>query len=251
MAPIERHHLPVVEVHERSAYERFRDAVEWPMLGLSVVFLVVLLLPAATQLSEPTAEALGAVELLIWGVFAAEVVVLFVLAPSKRAMLRDHWLDVLIVAAPFLRPLRIARFARVLRAGSALGRSVAALQRITARRGTQAFGAVAVGVVVFGGLAAWAFERQHPDASIDGLADAMWWAVVTTTTVGYGDAFPITPEGRAIAVVLMLTGIGVIGTVSANVAAYFVRSDDDGDRDDLGERLDRLERKVDELLARR
>lgn len=235
---------------ERSAYERFRDAAEWPMLGLSVVFLVIVVLPAATTLSGATQDALAAAELLIWGAFAIEVVVLFVLAPVKRKMLRDHWLDVVIVAAPFLRVLRIARLARVLRAGSALGRSVMALQRITARRGTQAFGAVAVGVVVFGALAAWAFERQHPDASIDGLADAMWWAVVTTTTVGYGDAFPITPEGRAVAVVLMLTGIGVIGTVSANVAAYFVRSDESEEVADLTARLDRLESKLDELLSR-
>jgi voltage-gated potassium channel len=202
-------------------------------------------------LSEGTKDALAAVELLIWAAFAVEVVVLFVLAPSKRRMLRDHWLDVLIVAAPFLRPLRIARVARVVRAGSALGRSVAALQRISARRGTQTFGAVAVSLVTAGGLAAWAFERQHEDASIDSLADAMWWAVVTTTTVGYGDTFPVTPEGRAVAVVLMLTGIGLIGTVSANVAAYFVRSDEGSDLAEMSASLERVERKLDELLARR
>jgi voltage-gated potassium channel len=206
---------------------------------------------AAATLSEGTKDALAAVELLIWAAFAVEVVVLFVLAPSKRRMLRDHWLDVLIVAAPFLRPLRIARVARVVRAGSALGRSVAALQRISARRGTQTFGAVAVSLVTAGGLAAWAFERQHEDASIDSLADAMWWAVVTTTTVGYGDTFPVTPEGRAVAVVLMLTGIGLIGTVSANVAAYFVRSDEGSDLAEMSASLERVERKLDELLARR
>lgn len=221
------------------------------MLGLSIVFLVIVVLPAATTLPEGGRDALAAAELLIWGAFALEVVVLFVLAPSKRRMLRDHWLDVFIVVAPFLRVLRITRIARVLRAGSALGRSVAALQRISERRGTQAFGAVAVGLVVFGALAAWAFERQHPDATIDGLADALWWAVVTTTTVGYGDAFPITPEGRAVAVVLMLTGIGVIGTVSANVAAYFVRSDEGDAVADVNVRLDRLESKLDELPSRR
>jgi voltage-gated potassium channel len=232
-----------------SAYQRFRNAVEWPMLGLSILFLVVVVLPAATPLSDGARDALGAVELLIWGAFALEIVILFVLAPSKRRMLRDHWLDVFIVAAPFLRVLRIARIARVLRAGTALGRAVTALQRITARRGTQAFGGVAVGLVVIGGLGAWAFERQHPEASIDGFADAMWWSVVTTTTVGYGDVFPVTAEGRALAVVLMLTGIGLIGTVSANVAAYFVRADETEDSQHIAERLDRLENKLDELIA--
>ena len=235
----------------QNAYDRFRDAAEWPMLALSVVFIGVLVLPATTTLSGTAADAVAAIELLIWGAFAAEVVVLFYLAPSKRQMLRDHWLDVIIVAAPFLRPLRIARLARVVRAGSALGRIILAVQRITSRKGTQAFGAVTLAVVVLGGVAAWSFERDHPDANIEGITDALWWAIVTATTVGYGDAFPVTNEGRAIAVVLMLTGIGMLGTITANVAAYFVTADEEAERERLTERLDRIEAKLDALAERR
>ena len=65
-------------------------------------------------------------------------------------------------------------------------------------------------------------EHDAPDATITTLRSAMWWAFVTTTTVGYGDYTPVTQVGRAIATVVMTVGIGLIGTVSATVAAWFV-----------------------------
>ena len=145
------------------------------------------------------------------------------------------------MAAPFLRPLRIARVLRIVRAGSAAGRALRALMRITARRGFQAYLAVSGAIIAGAGLLTWAFERDHPDASIDSASDGLWWAVVTATTVGYGDAFPVTPEGRGMATVLMLVGIGLVGVITANVAAYLVEEDTSGDIARLQAQLDRIE----------
>ena len=67
-----------------------------------------------------------------------------------------------------------------------------------------------------------AFEAHARGANIHGFADAVWWAVVTVTTVGYGDKYPLTAAGRGVATVLMFVGIGLIGILTATIASYFV-----------------------------
>jgi voltage-gated potassium channel len=86
-----------------------------------------------------------------------------------------------------------------------------------------------------------AFEQHAPGATIHGFGDALWWAIVTVTTVGYGDTAPVTAGGRGVAVVLMLTGIGLVGVLSATVASYFVGQRAELDMTELHRRLDRIE----------
>ncbi len=93
-------------------------------------------------------------------------------------------------------------------------------------------------------------ERGQSGSNIEGLGDAFWWAFVTSTTVGYGDHYPVTTEGRAIGVVLMFLGIGLLSMVTASIAAYFVDSDDDDDFDQLRNELAEVNRKLDRLLER-
>lgn len=162
-------------------------------------------------------------------------------------MLREHWVDVLIVAAPFLRPLRIARLVRVLRAGSALARALQGVSAVAQRRGLQLYGAVTILVVTGAALVVYVLEREAPNSNITDLGDALWWAVTTTTTVGYADHFPVTGDGRAVATLLMLVGIGLVGVVTANVAAHLVEDEQADEIADLRAQLDRIE----ELLTHR
>lgn len=220
------------------AYRRFERAAEWPMLVLSVIFVGLLIGPEIVEMDSTAVDlAIG----MIWAAFALEVVILFFLAPSKRRMLREHWIDVLVVAAPFLRPLRIARLMRILRAGSALARALQGVSAVAQRRGLQLYGAVTIVVVAGAALVVYGLERDAPDSNITDLDDALWWAVATTTTVGYGDHFPVTGDGRAVATLLMLVGIGLVGVVTANVAAHLVEDEQAKEIADLRTQLDRVE----------
>ena len=85
------------------------------------------------------------------------------------------------------------------------------------------------------------FESHQRGSNIHSFSDALWWAMVTVTTVGYGDRFPVTPAGRGVAVVLMLIGIGLVGVVTATVASYFVEQRQDDNTAALDRRLERIE----------
>jgi voltage-gated potassium channel len=232
----------------REAYERFQRAAELPMLVLALLFLPILLAPMLLDLTSAAETALEVGAWMIWGVFATEYVVLLYLAPVKREMIRTHVLDLVIIVLPFLRPLRAVRALRLLRTGAAIGRGGVALRRIATRRGFRGFVLLVLGVIAAGGTMTWAFERGHPDGQIGSLVDGVWWAVVTSTTVGYGDMVPVTPEGRGVAVLLMLVGIALLSVVTANVAAFFVEESAEGSgNEDVLARLDRIER----LLAER
>lgn len=233
----------------QAAYDRVEAATEWPLLVVTLLYLVVLLAPRLGELPDTAKDTIRFADWTIWSIFLAEFMTLFILAPSKKEMLKSRWLDGLIVAAPLLRPLRLARLARIVRAGSILGRAFVGIRHVTARRGLQAFLGVALAVVVAAAVFVWAFERTAAGSSIHTLGDALWWAIVTTTTVGYGDLAPVTAEGRAIAVLLMLLGISALGVVTANISAFLVESEEDGRVADLEERLAAMAYQLDRIEA--
>ena len=87
-----------------------------------------------------------------------------------------------------------------------------------------------VGLLMFGSLAVLSVERDAPDGNIRTLGDAVWWSFTTMTTVGYGDHAPTTGLGRMLAVGLMLSGIALLGVVTANIAAWFIARFEQGRR---------------------
>ena len=195
---------------------------------------------------------LGVLNWLIWAAFAAEFAVVVSLTDDRLAYAKKAWLDlmVILVSLPLLgelfaltRLVRLSRLVRVLRllrlAGLAavFTRGLMGLRRLLRRRGlgyvTAAFVLVAV---MAGGL--FALFEGHS------LVDGLWWTVVTLTTVDYGDFSPVTTGGRVTAVMLMLAGIGVVSFITANIAAFFVESDQESELADhrsLDERQKRME----------
>lgn len=212
------------------------------MLVLALLFIPLLVVPATVDLSEATEAAFEAASWLIWGAFAFEYLAKLHLAPDRGNMVRTHVLDLVIIVLPFLRPLRAARLLRLLRAGSAIGRALVAWRRMFGRRGFKAFLAVVLLVIAASGILAWLLERGGADPQITSPIDGIWWAIVTSTTVGYGDMVPVTGPGRGVAVLLMLVGVALLSVVTAQIAAFFVESDDQVDLTRIDARLDRIER---------
>ena len=124
-----------------------------------------------------------------------------------------------------LRWGRLARVVRILRLLRGVRSSRAIVEFLVKRRAQSAFTATALTAlltVVYSSIAILHFEQGDPQANIRTAADALWWAVVTVTTVGYGDRYPVTESGRVVAAITMTAGVGLFGTFTAFVASWFL-----------------------------
>jgi voltage-gated potassium channel len=197
------------------------------MLAISLLGLILLGVDAIAKLDPATRSILGTADTILCGLFFLDFLVTLARSPHRWKYLATWgWLDILS-SIPAVEALRVGRLARVLRIVRVLRgvRSVRVISRfVLERRAQSAFMAaalLALLMLVFGAIAILHVERV-PEANIRGPGDALWWAVVTLTTVGYGDRYPVTGEGRVIAVVLMLTGVGLFATLSGFLASWFL-----------------------------
>jgi voltage-gated potassium channel len=232
----------------QARYDDFAKAVDVPMLVITVLWLPVLIVPLIVPLHGAMAETFGTIDYIVWALFALEYVIKFSLAPQRGHFVRTHLLDLLIVAVPFFRPLRMGRLVRLLRlvriavvVGEALRRG----KSIFTHNGFH-FVVLAAATIVFAcaGLVTFA-ERSTKGSNIHDFGQGLWWAIETVTTVGYGDRYPTTSFGQGVAVLLMLVGIGLIGTLTATVASYFVQERTNATE----ERLERIEALLTQLVG--
>ncbi|GGU17858.1 potassium channel family protein [Streptomyces lavendofoliae] len=208
--------------------ERWEARTQTPLLALALVFGVAYAVPIVAPGAEAWVHALcTTVEWVVWGAFALDYGVRLALAPSRWHFVRSHPLDLLAVLLPLVQPLRLLRLVSTL---LLVGRRARMAPQITLT--TYVAGSVA-GLLMFGSLAVLHVERDAPGGNIKTLGDAVWWSFTTMTTVGYGDHAPTTGLGRLLAVGLMLSGIALLGVVTANIAAWFISR---FERDDEQER---------------
>jgi voltage-gated potassium channel len=233
---------------EESGY--VRTPLEPVVLAATLALIPVLILEADATGAWLTAAYVA--NWLIWGVFAVELAAVLIVATRKKAALRAHWLDVAIVllTVPLfgellasLRFVRLARLLRVLRAGVIIGRAVQAQRRLGSGAILRFVALVTVFIVVVAGAA----QATVNAGEFDSVWDGIWWAVVTVTTVGYGDLYPETVHGRLIAMVVMLLGIGFLSVLTATVASQFVKTDTESD--EVMETLRRIEADMADVKA--
>lgn len=220
---------------------------EVPMLVLALLYIPAFIVGYLPNVSPSTRASAGFAENVIIALFAAELVVKVAVAERKFAYLRSHWLDILIVLVPFLRALR---FLRVLRFLPFLVRGAIGVRRVLGPYHGAYVLTIGLASVLLSAVLMLLVER-NAGGSIEDFGDALWWASTTVTTVGYGDTFPVTAEGRAIAVFLMVVGISIFGLLTAAIAAYFVegasKTDEAVTLADLMAKLESLETAVEEL----
>jgi voltage-gated potassium channel len=231
---------------------RMERRFAWPVL-IAALFVVPVIALEESPLGEPWDTIATVGNWTIWLTFAAELVAMLAVVPDRWRWIRRHPLDVLVVVLTppvvpaglqFLRLLRLLRLVRVF----------TQVRRMFSPEGVLLASLFAAYTVIAGGLT---FAVVEEDSALDGL----YWAVTTVTTVGYGDVLPDTEAGKAIAVVVMLTGIGFVAFLTGAIAQRFltpdiqvVEQEAEQERDvllteirDIGQRLQRVE----EALTRR
>ncbi|RLV50270.1 two pore domain potassium channel family protein [Nocardioides mangrovicus] len=224
----------------RSAWERLSDA---PLTITALAFLVAYAWPILEPAirSDAVGAACSVVTWVAWVMFAVDYVARLVLSRDRAGFVRGNVVDLVVVAVPIFRPLRLLRLLTVLkvinrRAELSLGNRVAI------------YGLGAASLLVFvSALAMLDAERGATTANIRNFGDALWWALATITTTGYGDKYPVTTTGRFVAAGLMIAGMALLAVVTASFANWLLSHLSSIDRAEQTETRRDLERVLSEL----
>ena len=185
---------------------------------LALAFLIAFSYPAFVDpVPSSTQTLLSIVQWISWIAFAADLIYGLSKAKDKAKYLKKHPLEVVAVLFPFLRPLRLMRvisFGGLAIQKVAIGRQFAITIKVFI---------ASIFIAYISAVQITITERAVEGSNIHNFGDGLWWAISTVTTVGYGDRYPTTTEGRFVAVALMMMGISLVGVITASVAAWFVR----------------------------
>jgi len=190
---------------------------------LSILNLLLLLIVQEKSLGTVLAVMNGIFSII----FLADFTYRIITAPSAGAYFFKHfgWAD-LLASLPFpqfkvLRTFRLVRVYRLLRKVGirAIGRTL-----IRDRAGSALYVLLLMGILVlqFGSLTMLAIEQYAPDANITTASDALWYTIVTISTVGYGDQYPVTDLGRICGTLIIVVGVGIFGTFTGYLATVFL-----------------------------
>lgn len=247
----------------KARFDRIEHAMDLPMAILALLIVPALILEDHAQ-SAGVRQIAAGLNWIIWIAFCAEFIGKLGFAPSRRDFVRRSWFDLLIIvlSPPFLVPnalqgaravraVRVLRMLRFVRAAAVAAIGLKEAGEAFRQRRFHYVALTTAVVVSLGAVGIFAVEHGE-NKSIATLGDAFWWAIVTTTTVGYGDVSPVTTEGRLIAVALMAVGIGFIGVLTATITSFFldpVKATDQTNQ--IEDRLARIEDKLDALMRDR
>jgi len=221
------------------ALTQLEDWLERPMLVLSFIWLSLVIV----ELIWTTSGVFELIGTIIWIIFILEFLLRFALAPRKLRFLRRNPITIVALAAPAFRFLRALRVLRVLRLSRGLrlvrivgtaNRGIGALRKSFDRRGLGYVLTTTVLVILLGAGGMLAFEPAHEvDGGFAGYADALWWTAMLVSTMG-SDFWPLTPEGRVLALLLSIYGLAVFGYITASFATFFIEQEAAAPDGDVG-----------------
>jgi voltage-gated potassium channel len=210
----------------RDRYTAFiaRHEVAWELVMAAITIAWVVVSFALEEQSET--PAVLAFDLAVWVILGAEFLTRLAASRDRRAYLRGHWIDgiALIPAARAFRLLRLFRLIRLVRAFAGVYRALVAFDRFARDRQLIMLFLAWLAVALICSTALYLAEVEANEA-IQEPFDALWWGVTTLTTVGYGDIYPVTPEGRLAAGAMMVLGITLWAAITATITSRIVALD--------------------------
>lgn len=202
-----------------SKYRGEKNLAEWedrsstPMFVASVLYLLAFAAPImSTRIQEPYDGYLNIIQMILWGLFAADYCIRLYLAPRRLYFITHNLMNLAIVLLP---AWRIVSFLAMIHLTT--NRQYKRLSELAVKL----FGYTAIFIIMFA-LAIYSVESSEPGAMIRDLPTAYWWTFTTLATVGYGDVYPITGIGRVIAVVVMLYGVGMVAVATGALASWII-----------------------------
>jgi voltage-gated potassium channel len=214
---------------------------KYPMALLGIAWLVIAIIIVTTNVNASASTGLVSTLFVLWAILLVEYTVRLVVTPDRRGYLRRRWAEPATVVVPPFQGwhlVGIEKMCLLIHEGALTAAAI--LKHHSLFRVLIA----AAATLIVGAWLVLLFEENAKGSNIHNYPDALWWAIVTVTTVGYGDRFPTTEGGRAVAVILMLVGIGLIGVLTATVASVFIKEHTDANKQefrkghaDLGQRL--------------
>jgi voltage-gated potassium channel len=223
------------------------------LLAFTIIVLFALVADTILALPKEVADLIHMTDTLACAVFFVDFCIRLYQADSKRAFMKWGWID-LITCIPNLEIFRWGRLVTILRVIRLL-RGVRSVQKVLAlifqnkiRGGAASAAFTAFLFIAFSSISILICERSN-DANIKTAEDAVWWSVTTFTTVGYGDKYPVTTEGRVLGMILMVAGVGMFAGLSGLMASYFLGGQDgkSNETKEILARLDQLQAKLDAL----
>ena len=203
-----------IEARE-AAIQRWERRSAIPLAICAALFLALWAFQVLVPLDDVSWDIVEGLILLIWGVFIVDFSVRIYFHADRKSFLKSNVIEIIALLLPAFR------FLRVLRVITAVGILTRVVQSLQAR--VNLYIAIVLPMLVLAGsLGIYEAEHNLPKASIKNFGDAFWWACETIFTVGYGDLYPVTAEGKFIAVILMMGGVAMISVVTANLAGYFL-----------------------------
>jgi voltage-gated potassium channel len=221
--------------------DRIERVMKYPMTLLGIAWLVIAFVVVTTDVTSSASIALVGTLFALWAILLAEYLVRLVITPDRRGYLKRRWVEPATVVVP---PFQGWHFVGIEKMTLLVREAQLRVEAVLRHHSLFRVLIAAAATLFLGAWLVMLFEQNAKGSNIHSYPDALWWAIVTVTTVGYGDRFPTTEGGRAVAVVLMLLGISLIGVLTATIASVFVKEHTDANKEeyqkghaDLGQQL--------------
>lgn len=190
-------------------------------LILSFLSLIVISSLLFVPLDNSTRTGLFIIDTSICILFLFQLTIDLIRSSNRRQYLKDHWIDY-IASIPMIEPIRYARIFHILRIFRLLRSSQSILKQIKTNRKEATVASILllmIALISLGSVFMLMFEGGREGSNIQTAGDAIWWAFVTISTVGYGDHYPVTLAGKTLAVLVILSGVGIFGMISGLITS--------------------------------